>query len=58
MDIDFADEKYKFNVVDLDDITVFSNSNNEHLQHLKRDFEKCMIFGISLNPKKYNFGMK
>jgi hypothetical protein len=57
MDIAFADEKYKFIVVYLDDITIFSNYDDEHLQHLKQVFEKCRRFGISLNPQKYNFGM-
>ena len=36
----------------------FSDSGNEHLKHLKRFFHKCRRLGISLNPKKYNFGMK
>jgi hypothetical protein len=58
MDIDFANEKDKFIVIYLDDITVFSNSNDEHLKHLKRVFQKCRIFGISLNPQKSNFGMQ
>jgi hypothetical protein len=58
MDIAFADEKDKFIVIYLDDITVFSNSDDEHLKHLKRVFQKCRRFGISLNPKKSNFGMQ
>jgi len=28
------------------------------LQHLKRVFEKCRRFGISLNPKKSHFEME
>jgi hypothetical protein len=58
MDIAFADEKDKFIVIYLDDITVFSDSDDEHLKHLKRVFQKCRKFGISLNPKKSNFGMQ
>jgi hypothetical protein len=58
MDIDFADEKDKFIAIYLDDITVYSISDEEHLKHLRRDFQKCRKFGISLNPKKYNFGME
>jgi hypothetical protein len=58
MDIDFVDEKDKFIVIYLDDITVFSYSDDEHLKHLRRVFQKCRKFGISLNPKKSNFGMQ
>jgi len=55
MDIAFIGEKDKFMVIYLDDITVFSTSDDEHLQHLKKTFEKCRRYGISLNPKKYLF---
>jgi hypothetical protein len=58
MDIAFADEKDKFIVIYLDDITVFSDSDDQHLKHLRRVFQKCRKFGISLNPKKSNFGMQ
>jgi hypothetical protein len=58
MDIDFVDEKDKFIVIYLDDITVFSDSNDEHLKHFKRVFQKCRKFDISLNPMKSNFGMQ
>ena len=55
MDIDFVGEKYKFVVIYLDDITVFSQSDQEHLNHLKQNFLKCRKYGLSLNPKKYYF---
>jgi hypothetical protein len=58
MDIAFADEKDKFIVIYLDDIIVYSVSDEEHLKHIRRDFQKCRKFGISLNPKKSNFGME
>jgi hypothetical protein len=58
MDIVFTDEKDKFIVIYLDDITVYSVSDEEHPKHLRRDFQKCRKFGISLNPKKSNFGME
>jgi hypothetical protein len=45
-------------VIYLDDITIFSTSNKEHLQHLKQTFEKCRRYGISLNPKKSHFSME
>jgi hypothetical protein len=58
MDITFVDEKDKFIHIYLDDITMCSFSNEEHLKHLRRAFQKCRKFGISLNPKKSNFGME
>jgi hypothetical protein len=58
MDIAFINEKDKFIFIYLDDITVYSVSNDEHLKHLRRDFHKCRKFGTSLNPKKSNFGME
>lgn len=57
MDMAFANEKYVFLVVYLDDLTVFSNSDEEHLYHLKFFFQKCSKYGISLNPKKSLFAM-
>ena len=40
MDIVFL-EKVRFVVIYLDDITVFSKNDQDHLQHLKRVFLKC-----------------
>jgi hypothetical protein len=57
MDIAFIREKDKFVVIYLDDITVFSKSDNEHCCHLRKVFSKCRRFGLSLNPKKYLFTM-
>jgi hypothetical protein len=58
MDIAFVEESGKFIVVYLDDVTLFSRSNDEHLRHLRRVFDKCRRFGISLNPKKSLFGLE
>jgi hypothetical protein len=58
MDITFIGERDKFVVIYLDDITVFSNSDKEHCQHLRKVFSKCRRFGLSLNPKKSLFAMK
>jgi hypothetical protein len=58
MDIAFGDEKDKFIVIYLYDITIYLVSNDEHLKHLRRSFQKCRKFDISLNPKKSNFGME
>ena len=38
MDIMFSNEKDKFIVIYLDDITVYSASNEQHLEHLKKFF--------------------
>jgi hypothetical protein len=58
MDIEFIGEKDKFVVIYLDDITVFSQSDEEHCDHLRKVFLKCTKFGLSLNPKKSLFAMK
>jgi hypothetical protein len=58
MDIAFVEELGKFIVIYLDNVTVFSQSDDEHLRHLRRVFEKCKRFGISLNPKKNLFGLE
>ena len=57
-DIAFTNEKDKILVIYLDDITVLSKSEEEHVAHLLRTFKKCRKFGISLNPKKLFFSMK
>ena len=51
-------DKDKFVLIYLDDITVFSTSHKDHLQHLKKVFLKCRYFGISLNPKKSQFALE
>jgi hypothetical protein len=58
MDIAFVGERDKFVVIYLDDLTIFSKYDAEHLVHLKENFEKCRKFGLSLNPKKSHFAMK
>ena len=57
MDVAFMGEKEKFMVIYLDDITIFSKSNDEHLQHLEQIFRKCKRYGISMNPKMSHFVM-
>jgi ribonuclease HI len=58
MDIAFVGERDKFVVIYLDDLTVFSKTDEEHLSHLKQTFEKCRRYGLSLNPKKSHFAMQ
>ena len=39
-------------VVYLDDVTVNSKHRPDHINHLRKVFERCRKFGLSLNPKK------
>lgn len=57
MDIAFMGEHDKFVVVYLDDIKIFSKTDEEHVEHLKLTFEKCRKYGLSLNPKKSQFAL-
>jgi hypothetical protein len=41
MDIAFVGERDNFLVTYLDDLTILSKSDAEHLVHLKQTFEKC-----------------
>ena len=47
----------KIVVIYLDDITVFSKKRSNHLHDLKQIFERCIRYGISLNPKKSFFAL-
>lgn len=58
MDIAFAKEIHDFLVIYLDDLTVFSKTDLDHLNHLRQVFIKCKKYGISLNPKKSLFGLE
>jgi hypothetical protein len=58
MDIAFVGKRDKFVVIYLDDLTIFSKSDEDHMIHLKQTFEKCHRFGLSLNPKKSHFAMQ
>ena len=52
MDIAFADEREKFVVVYMDDITIYSRWNKDHVRNLERGFIKSKKYGIPLNPRK------
>ena len=41
MDIAFVREHDNFLVVYLDDTTVFLKDDTEHIEHFRRNFEKC-----------------
>ena len=55
MDISFSEEISYFIVIYLDEITVYSKTDEENLNHLRKFFEKCRKYGLSLNPKKTLF---
>ena len=55
MEMAFNNLMYKFFLVYLDDITIYSQKVADHINHLKKIFEHCKEFGISLNPKKCIF---
>lgn len=57
MDITFHRLIVKSALIYLDDVTVFSKKNYDHLHHLKKIFEQCWKYRISLNPKKNIFVM-
>jgi hypothetical protein len=58
MDITFISERDRFMVIYLNDLTVFSKSDEDHLIHLQQTFEKGRKFGLSLIPKKSHFVMQ
>ena len=58
MYIDFSEDKDKFVVIYMDDITLFSKFNRNHAKHLEKVFLKCRRYGISLDPRKSIFSLK
>jgi len=51
MGIAFIREKDNLIVIYADEIIVFSKTDDEHLQHLKKTFKKCRRYGISLTQR-------
>lgn len=41
----------------IDDIVGFSKRREDHIDHIKEVLKKYREFGISLNPKKFIFGV-
>lgn len=58
MDIAFAKYIHEFLVIYLDELTLFSKLDQQHLDHFRVVFVKCRKYGISLNPKKSLFGLE
>jgi hypothetical protein len=57
MDFAFRDLIQKAIEIYQDDLTVVSKDRKDHLSHLRIVFKRCKKYGISLNPKKYVFGI-
>jgi len=57
MDLAFVGNINNFVVIYLDDLTMFPNSNHKHL-NLRKVFDRCSKFGISLNLKKSLFSLQ
>lgn len=57
MDLAFKELINKIILIYLDDLIVFSKHQEDHFDHLELVFQKCLEFGISLNPKKCIFGV-
>jgi hypothetical protein len=57
MDFSFRDLIQKIIEIYQDDLTVVSKERRDHISHLRIVFERCRKYGISLNPKKFVFGI-
>ena len=57
MDYDFNELIGNIIKIYQDDLTVFSKERSDHMGHLRKVFERCRKFGISLNPAKSGLGV-
>lgn len=57
MDVAFAYLINAIMVVYQDDLIVYSNKEGDHCLHLEKIFLKALEYGISLNPKKFQFAV-
>lgn len=55
MDIAFRELIGKCIIIYMDDLTLFSKERKDHLEDLRKIFQRCRRYGISLNPKKCIF---
>ena len=58
METAFSKEIHDFHVIYLDDLIVFSKSDQQHLDHLKQVLLKCRKYGISFNQNNSLFGLE
>ena len=47
----------KFAAAYIDDVAIYSETWEEHLQHLDQVLKRLRIAGLTANPKKCKFGM-
>ena len=47
--------EYRYALIYIDDLIIFSKSVDEHLVHLEEVFKRLREANIKLNPKKCNF---
>jgi hypothetical protein len=57
MNLMFHDFIEDFMQVYIDDIVVKSSSEDKHLDHLRRSFERMRQYGLKMNPLKCAFGV-
>jgi hypothetical protein len=55
MDHDFNGLIEKFMVDYQDDLKIHSKTRGDHIHHLRKYFDRCRIYVVSLNPKKCLF---
>ena len=51
----FREYLHKFLEIFMDDLCVHSGDRGEHIDHLRKVFEKCRVYRICLNPDKCKF---
>ncbi|XP_038047480.1 uncharacterized protein K02A2.6-like [Patiria miniata] len=54
----FRGLNWKFVLVYLDDLIIFSRTFDEHLSHLRQVFDRIRAAGLKLKPKKCTFGQE
>lgn len=52
MDIVLGDTKYQFAIAYMDDVVVFSQTFEEHLEHLRIVLERLRAAGLTVHPRK------
>ena len=57
IDYTFRDLVKKCIIIYMDDLTMFSRCREDHISDLRRIFQRCRRYGISLNPKKCMFSV-
>ena len=57
MNVIFHDFIEKFMQVYIDDIVIKSSSKNDHLDHLRRSFERMRKYGLKMNQLKCAFSV-